>query len=404
MNLTQPKLQAYHPWSDSLTGGCCMKGSIQPHSSGRYWVIVWYQNKKHEKFYNDFLHGGDKFWIRHKDREKCIGYKMADRCLTVIRNDYEAYQRGERTFDLSRYRGSYTDAIPYIERWLDIKEASLKPYSVQYYRHSVRKIIAFFERHPIHLHLVQKDTIQLFAKELALAPKTKRNILGVFKEILRDACDSDRIQKMPRFPTITLDKKPIKWIDIATQEAILDVIPEQHKPIFMWMFYHWRRVGEAVALYRSDYDPRIDAFVIQRSLSGNVIMDSIKTGDSFTMPCHPKFKAYMKKPRFISPFMFTNEASHCEGKRYTPDALLKIWHAATAILGVNIDIHRGLRTSGASSGINEQGMSMEEAQKYGGWASINTLKDHYGDYGLERIRALQNRVVPITRSKSEVIY
>jgi hypothetical protein len=79
-----------------------MKGSIQLHSSGKYRFIDWYREGKHEKFYNDFLHGGDKFWCTHPDKERCIGYKMADRCLNQMRTDWEAYQRGERTFDLNR--------------------------------------------------------------------------------------------------------------------------------------------------------------------------------------------------------------------------------------------------------------------------------------------------------------
>ncbi|MGD0820815.1 MAG: hypothetical protein ABSA71_08735 [Desulfomonilia bacterium] len=380
-----------------------MKGSIQPHSSGRYWFIDWYQDGKHEKFYDDFLHGGEKFWRRHQDKDKCIGYKMAERCLTVMRNDWEAYQRGERNFDLSRYRGKFTDAIPYCETWLTLREPSLKPSSIHFYRSSVRHIIAFFERHPLHLHVVQKDTLQLMAMELPPAPKTKRNILGVFKEILRDACDSDRISKVPRFPTIEVPKQPKHWIDKATQEAILSEIPIEHQPIFRWMALHWRRVGEACALHRSDYDKRLDSFIIHRAISGGKEIDSIKTGIPVTMPCHPAFKPYMPKPQALSPYFFTNASSRSFGMRYTHDTLMSIWKAACAKIGVTIDMHRGFRTSGASSAINELGWSKEDAQAYGHWSSMAVMENHYGDYELDRIRALQRRVVQLVPNPSQTM-
>ena len=64
-----------------------------------------------------------------------------------------------------------------------------------------------------------------------------------------------------------------------------------------------------------------------------------------------------------------------------------------AKVGIVIDIHRGLRTSGASSAINEFNWSLEEAQIHGQWSKVDTLKEFYGKYDLERIRGLQKRMV-----------
>jgi hypothetical protein len=52
-----------------------------------------------------------------------------------------------------------------------------------------------------------------------------------------------------------------------------------------------------------------------------------------------------------------------------------------------------------SGAINEDGWTLEEAQKWGGWTSILTLQNHYGDYEIERLRQLQNRVIPIRRQE-----
>lgn len=73
--------------------------------------------------------------------------------------------------------------------------------------------------------------------------------------------------------------------------------------------------------------------------------------------------------------------------------VITTWKDACAKVGIVIDIHRGLRTSGASSAINEFNWSLEEAQIHGQWSKVDTLKEFYGKYDLERIRGLQKRMV-----------
>lgn len=376
-----------------------MKGSVRPHARG-YWVIDWYHNGKHERFYSDFLHGGGKFWMRHHDKAKCIGYEMASRCLNQMRTDWEAYCRGERAFDINKYRGSYTDVIPYLQAWLKTKEGKVTPGTFKLYSGSISKhLIPFFERHPVQLHEIQKDTIDLLVSELTCAPKTRKNIVNVLHACLVDANVSNRIPKMPGFPKkgdYQIKKKPILWITEAEKDAIFEHIPEEHLPIFWWLRLSWRREGEAIALLKTDYDPRIDAFVIHRGVSDRKIAEKTKDGEIHVWPCDERFKPYLKKilkQREFSPFMFTCQSSRMEGKRYTREILMKAWKDACAKVGIVIDIHRGLRTSGASSAINEFNWSLEEAQIHGQWSKVDTLKEFYGKYDLERIRGLQKRMV-----------
>jgi len=376
-----------------------MKGSVRPHARG-YWVIDWYHNGKHERFYSDFLHGGGKFWMRHHDKAKCIGYEMANRCLNQMRTDWEAHCRGERAFDPSKYRGSYTDVIPYLQTWLKTKEGKVMPGTFKLYSGSIGKhLIPFFERHPVQLHEIQKDTIDLLVSELTCAPKTRKNIVNVLHACLMDANVSNRIPKMPGFPKkgdYQIKKKPILWITEAEKDAIFEHIPEEHLPIFWWLRLSWRREGEAIALLKADYDPRIDAFVIHRGVSDRKIVEKTKDGEIHVWPCDERFKPYLKKilkQREFSPFMFTCQSSRREGKRYTREILMKAWKDACAKVGIVIDIHRGLRTSGASSAINEFNWSLEEAQIHGQWSKVDTLKEFYGKYDLERIRGLQKRMV-----------
>ncbi|MEN6441364.1 MAG: site-specific integrase [Syntrophobacter sp.] len=382
-----------------------MKGSIQPHERG-YWVICWYHKGKPERFYNDFLHGGGKFFRRHEDPLKCIGYEMANRCLTVMRNDWEAYQRGERAFDIEKYRHRYTDVIPYLETWLRTKEGTimpgtLKPYSIAISKH----LVPFFERHPVQLHEIQKDTIKLLMSELTCAPKTKRNIVNVLHACLSDACESNRIPKMPGFPKkgdYQITKKPITWITKAEQDKIFSFIPDPHLPIFLFLRLSWRREGEAIALLRSDYDARVDALIIHRGISDRKIVEKTKDGEIHVWPVTEQFRPHLKgllTRADTSPYLFTCSSSRMEGKRYTREILMKVWTNACAKAKIKIDIHRGLRTSGASSFINECGGTIEEAQERGQWSNRETLKNFYGRYDIERLRELQEKggVVPFKK-------
>lgn len=403
--MTSTRAQMYHA-PIPVVGVLCMKGSVQYHARG-YWYISWYHKGKEEKIYNDFLHGGGKFYRRHDIPTKCIGYEMASRCLTVMRNDWEAYEKGERGFDIEKYRHKYTDVIPYMETWLKTKEGTimpgtLKPYSIAITKH----LIPFFERHPVQLHEIQKDTIKLLMSELTCAPKSKMNIVNVLHACLADAYESNRIQKMPGFPKkgeYQRIKKPIAWITEAEKDAIFKHIPSQHLAIFWWLRLSWRREGEAIALLKTDYDKRVDAFVIHRGISNRKIVEKTKDGEIHVWPCDERFRPHLEAlmgKNYVSPFMFTCQSSRMEGKRYTREILMKIWKAACEKAGIKIDIHRGLRTSGASSFINEMGGSMEEAQAMGQWSKVDTLKEFYGRYDLDRIREIQNRtanVVPLKR-------
>jgi hypothetical protein len=302
---------------------------------------------------------------------------------------------------------------------LETKEGTIMPGTYKPYYIAINKhLIPFFQRHPVQLHEIQKDTIKLLHKELRsivdpksnkiLNPKTIKNIINVLHTCLVDANESDRIPKMPGFPKkkdYQIKKKPILWITNEEKDAIFKHIPELHLPIFWWLRLSWRREGEAIALLRSDYDPRTDSFIIHRGISDRRIVERTKDGEIYVWPCDDRFKPYLKEilnRKDFSQFMFTCESSRLEGKRYSREILMRIWSNACAQENIKIDIHRGLRTSGASSAINEFGWSIEEAQEHGQWSDVETLKEFYGRYDLERIRALQvKKVVPILRERLE---
>lgn len=397
-NTTLDNISRYKLLSD---GGVCLKGSIQLRKDVRYpyWRVIYYHEQKYFAF-DYYYETKEKMFQTHPIKDKDVGYKKATKLLSLIQADYERSVRGEAVFNIRHYKDEKTDVIPYLENWLEIVSANIMPGTYKSYKTAVNiHLIPFFERHPLQMHEIGKDSILLLMREMKAAPKHKFNVVNVLKCAMKLYAESNRNFIMPVFPKkkdFKIDEKLPQWITADRQAKILDAIPTEHQPIFRWLQLHWRRIGEAIALRKCDYDPELDAFAIHRGISNCTLVEREKTGKPFKRPCHPLFKPYMKSmPKNLSPFFFTFEKSRSKGKRYTPNTLRRIWNAACKEAGEKIDIHRGLRTSSASSAINEAGWSVEEAQKYGNWHDRKTVEKHYADYELERVRALQARVISL---------
>jgi hypothetical protein len=350
----------------------------------------------------------EKFWRMHPDPEQCPGRDRANRCLTIMRSDWEAHLKGERLFDLQKYRQArYTDVIPYLWDWLK-HETGLTPGGKARYKSAIKAQLApFFEEHPYQLHEIQFDTFKqliTWMSEKGAAPKHIKNTGDTLAACLKYAKKSRRIAVLPDFPgkkDYGVKAKPPVWITEAEQLQIINAIPRDHQPIFWWLKYHWRRKGEACALLRTDYDPRIDSFVIHRGISDREIVEYTKTGDIHTIPCMSKFKPFLKERLhdLRSPFMFTCLNSRMEGKRYTYEILDKLWEDARVKAGIKIKIgiHDGLRKSNASYALNILRKNKHDVQAMGDWADIRSV-EHYADYELDRRRDLMEemgQVIPL---------
>jgi hypothetical protein len=384
-----------------------MKGSIHLRSDVKYpyWEVYWpMPGNKHEKI-SRYYGTSERMLQMHPKKEKDPGYDKACKLRAMIQADYERAARGEGSFDIRKYKGQYTDVIPYMQEWLKVTESSIAESTHAIYSGYVNNhLIPFFERHPLQLHEIQKDTIMLMLTEMmayppekAIEPKTRKNIIDCFKTCIRFAYESNRIPKLPGFPkegNYQIVKKPIKWVTKEELDKIFSFIPREHIPIFTWLRLHWRREGESIALLKQDYDERRDVFVVHRGICKRKLVERVKDGEIHVFPCDEAFKPYLKdalSTRPLSPFMFTCKTSRLEGKRYSREILARAWKGACKKAGINIDIHRGLRTSGASSAINENGWSIEEAQAYGQWSRRETVESFYGRYEIDRLRQLQER-------------
>jgi integrase len=104
--------------------------------------------------------------------------------------------------------------------------------------------------------------------------------MNCFHAFMVFAWRSERIPEVPPFPEKSeygLVQPIIKWVPEDRQMKIINAIPEEHRPIFLWLKYHLRRPSEACALRKEDYDPFNEVFIIRRTLSARQLVESTKT-------------------------------------------------------------------------------------------------------------------------------
>ena len=86
-----------------------------------------------------------------------------------------------------------------------------------------------------------------------------------------------------------------QWLPEERQVAIVKVIDPEHRPIFWWLKYHYRRPGEAQALHKEDFDG--EAFTIHRIFSDKKLVNRTKTGEVHHIPCHGAFRPFIDEMR-----------------------------------------------------------------------------------------------------------
>ena len=92
------------------------------------------------------------------------------------------------------------------------------------------------------------------------------------------------IDKIPAMPDIKVPEPQIKFLVSEQQAQILSAIPEEHRPIFAFMFVTGCRPGEVRAL-RWDCVYLSEGFlVIRRAFSGDYLREIPKKGKQKAIP------------------------------------------------------------------------------------------------------------------------
>jgi integrase len=115
---------------------------------------------------------------------------------------------------------------------------------------------------------IDRITIKQFYRNLSSELKTssKNYMLQALHSTLSEAYQEGLIDYIPAFPRKDTPEKPAKfWLTWTEQMAIIDVLPERFKLLFLFLACHGKRVGEALSLKWEDIDFRQKAVRIYES-------------------------------------------------------------------------------------------------------------------------------------------
>jgi len=352
------------------------------------WVVGWWHTE-HKKQYKISRYEG--MTMRHEDYAKQL--------LAEIRAAWKMHQKGLAPFRIEKWtKKGYTDVIEFFEEWLKTKKKK-KPSTYKGYKSYLKTWIApFFEKHPVMLHEIQLDTLDKMLDFIKLSGKGKLNVMMCFHIFMDYAWRSKRIPEMPPFPKLDdydLVEPDFDWLWEDQQLEVINTIPEEHRPIFLFLKYHYRRPGEACAIQWRDWDEINRVFVIKRAISARKIVESTKTKKIHYIPCHSAFYPIMRKLKkdhdgLSTDFIFQNPRARREGKRYSLESLGVLWKAACKKVGIKIGLYHGTKHSSCTQFINEKGGSDSELQMLTDHARLDSVTK-YRKVGVSRKRELMER-------------
>ena len=384
---------AYNVLNQKL-GVICMAGKVgRDKRRKKCYYVSWYYSP-HRKTYKIYQYKG----IPLRDRA------TAQLLLDAMRAD-----AGNGILRIEKYIESASDVVPYLRNWLEAVKGTLSPATYRDYRNSVENhLVPFFEKRSVMLHEIQYDTLVELLGEIKREGKGKKNTMYCLHRCLKYAKKSNRISIMPEFPEESMYQivQPvIQWLPSDRQEAVISAIPEEHQPIFRWLKYHLRRPGEAMALYKEDFENEV--FVVHRGFSDKKYLERTKTGEIHYVPMVKDFAPYLaieerKRSEYgiLSPYLFVNPTSRKKGKHYTLVFLERLWAAACKAAGEDIWLYRGTKHSTASQMINERGYSQSELQMAGDWARLESVKK-YGKVEVSARKALlEGKVVDLEKVRA----
>jgi len=318
---------------------------------------------------------------RDSDGYVLDSYKRAHRLLENIRKAID-----DGTFNISNYLPKEIEQFKgykMLPKWQESKNHKglsqwhirkineyVRNYYLPYFRDKDTRRISKF-------HV--EDFLACLPGKLSL--KTKKNIMDMLRNFCRWLYQMEILVKLPVFPTITPPEPPIKYIEKSTQLTCLELIPEEHKPIFQFLMYHPVRIGEACALQIKDINPVSRIIEISKSVGYKREIKSRKNKKPYHLPLSIHFNYGLLKNKFPEAFVFTRRG----GKVYNPDYLAGIWR--TALKGTKvpyINLYNATRHSIASQAINA-GIGLERISKALGHSTIEMTKK-YASMNVELLR------------------
>lgn len=236
-----------------------------------------------------------------------------------------------------------------------------------------------------------QDFAALPCLQLALAPKTRADLLAELRHIFEQAVAREDIERAPKVPAVTVPEKPIDWLAPEEQAAALAKIPEEHRPIFQFMMYYGCRVNEATALMWDQVDRAKGVFHFARTISRRKQSATNKTKKARPLPIMDFFESYLDTipPGLGETPVFRNPKARNPEGRYTQDFLLSTWYAASEAAEIpHVTLKNATRSSRGMQAMNLDGWGQEDVALLFG----HTSTQHTRKYARPELNRLRQRL------------
>uniref|UniRef100_A0A6H1Z8Z4 Putative site-specific tyrosine recombinase n=1 Tax=viral metagenome TaxID=1070528 RepID=A0A6H1Z8Z4_9ZZZZ len=253
------------------------------------------------------------------------------------------------------------------EKKREVEQRRLKPGYIVKLRQYIIHYYGYFTNQDIRSIFNTKD----FALQLpdALSVKYQKNIVDALKNFFHWCKDNRYISEMPVFPKISVPEHRPKTLSIELRLSILAYIPDEHKPIFIFLFYQGARPSEVRALKWDCIEN--DRVIYKRTFSNEILWETTKEGNIRENLIFPEVMAILPKRTFPLDFVFRH------GKKlkrhYSKTYLNDIFKEASKKAGIDISLYEATKHSFGTSW-RQAGMPLEALQGWFGHKSIKTTE------------------------------
>lgn len=208
-----------------------------------------------------------------------------------------------------------------VKVWIERKAISLETLETRE-RIAHKILIPFFKGKDIReIRRIHLEEFLTHLKDQGYSDKYCYNIMGELKACLRFHAES--IPRLPTFPTVTFQEKPIRWLTEGQQEKVFEFIPEVDRAIFVFQRYTGCRPNEARGLLKENVHRDKGIVIISTVLdSYGVLRERTKTKKIRVLPIIPEIEGCLR-PREVSKFVFSKK-----GLPYVKRTHEKIWNTA----------------------------------------------------------------------------
>jgi integrase len=306
----------------------------------RYFIDIYWKGQR-LKIYSD------------RDGHPLDSYRRAQRLIEAMRHEIDEKRFDPQSYVKSRLR-TYRFG-QYLDLWLSeherrVGQGRVAPSYLKLLKSYARThFLPFFKE--MDIREIRSADIKIFADSLPeLSLKSQSNILGTLRKIFNDAFEDGYVKEIPKVPKVDEPEIYRSWLDEETQDAILEKIPEWHRPIILFMMRQGVRPGATRALQWRDIDLTNGTVVIRRAFSLNVCREFTKTKHIRVLPLDPDVRDVLLSlptPMDDRDFVFKYKR-----RPYSESMARKVWNRATEKLGIKITLYEGTRHSVASQAVN----------------------------------------------------